>query len=163
MAERSNHQYPHVTVAITHDEDWMEVTKDLPPDEWPDDFKLASMVLDLSEKRLARSLMLTGQQPLAGLGSSEISRPTSKHTRTTNFPACTFCRGRCMCFACVILALVNISYRKIQCDAKQPTCSACLKSNVRCASHSSFEFSYVVISTSSSAPFNHNRMRSPMM
>ncbi len=141
----------------------MEVTKDLPPDEWPDDFKLASMVLDLSEKRSAQSLMLNGQQPLGGLDSSEHSRPTSKRTRTTDFPACTFCRGRCMCFACVILALVNILYRKIQCDGKRPTCSVCLRRNVRCVSHSSFEFPYVVISTSSSVPFNHNRMRSPMM
>ncbi|KAK0500195.1 hypothetical protein EDD18DRAFT_818728 [Armillaria luteobubalina] len=47
--------HPHTTVAITHDEDWIEVTKDLPPDEWPDDFKLASMVSDLFEKRSAES------------------------------------------------------------------------------------------------------------
>ncbi len=35
-----------MTVAVTHDEDWIEVTKDLPPDKWPDDCMLAAMVLE---------------------------------------------------------------------------------------------------------------------
>ncbi len=63
----------------------MEVIKDLPPDEWPGDFKLASMVLDLSEKRSAQSLVLNDHQPLAGLDASELSRLTSTRPRTTRF------------------------------------------------------------------------------
>ncbi|KAK0446195.1 hypothetical protein EV421DRAFT_1792957 [Armillaria borealis] len=93
----------------------MEVTKDLPPDGWPDDFKLASMVLDLLEKRSTQSLMLNGQQPLGGLDPSELSRPTTSRKRTIDDPACIFCRGR-----------------KIRCDAKRPACSVCLRRNLEC-------------------------------
>ncbi len=84
LAEISNHQYPRITVAVTHDEDWMEVTKNLPPDVWLDDFRLASMVLDLFEKRSKQSLDLNGSQPLAVLEPSELSRPTSTHKITAD-------------------------------------------------------------------------------
>ncbi|KAK0480170.1 hypothetical protein IW261DRAFT_1593374 [Armillaria novae-zelandiae] len=75
---------PYTSVAVTHDEDWMEVTKDLSPDEWPNDFKLSLMVLDLFEKRLTESLVFNDQQPLAGLNALNLSRPTSTQEGTAD-------------------------------------------------------------------------------
>ncbi|SJL09903.1 uncharacterized protein ARMOST_13284 [Armillaria ostoyae] len=80
--------YPHITVAVTHDEDWMEVTKDLPPDQWPDDFKLASMVLGLPEKRSTESLTLNGKDSVAlperdGSGPSLVAGSSSYDSGNT--------------------------------------------------------------------------------
>ncbi len=62
LANRSIHQHPDIDVAVTHDEDWMEVTKDILPDQWPDGDTLTSMALD---KKLPQPPVLSGGQPLS--------------------------------------------------------------------------------------------------
>ncbi len=74
LANRSIHQHPDIDVAVTHDEDWMEVTKNILPNQWPDGDTLTLMVLDLYDKKSAQSIA-DGGQPLFKKVAPLKSRP----------------------------------------------------------------------------------------
>ncbi|SJL10336.1 uncharacterized protein ARMOST_13720 [Armillaria ostoyae] len=70
------------SVAVTHDEDWMEVTKEYPPDQW--------LTSNFYEKKSAESLVLDGGQPLtkkAGPLKSPLRAPYTAQ-------ACDVCRRK---------------------------------------------------------------------
>ncbi|KAK0194035.1 hypothetical protein F5146DRAFT_1221561 [Armillaria mellea] len=81
---------PHVTVAVTHDEDWMNVIKDIPPDQWPDNFQLASMVLDLFKTPVQfQGSPLLGNSFQSLYASEQLSSPSVFTIRPYNYSQST--------------------------------------------------------------------------